>query len=634
MKKVIIYILIFFISGCDARHTKDRGFIAAENVTDVIDSLLEMSDVMYNSKVTGMPIIDEDLRKALELADENNLPHHRFNIYILMSKRYSWNAKYLTAIEYANKAYTIADSLNDDLMRAAALQELGNNFRKVNDNSRALKFHTQELELAENKNDTFLIHCSYNGIGNIYFEYKDYPKAIDYFHKSLQYLKTDPPNILGDAINSNLLGESWLYLGNPDSAMYYMIRSFDANVKLGSNLGKGICYNGFGLIYQKKKEYDKALTAFNKALKLFKDPEDTYYIAMAHYNIGNTYIKTGDLKKANFHLNLAGQYSEKIGNKSFAVKALKKLMSVYDDLNLSDKALKTGMKVIAYEDSITKEMQRQDIEAMKLIYNAEKQKREILILQQKKKLTELELERQKFLIIIIAGIAVILILAGIFLYRQNRLRNKLKEAGLKQQLLRSQMNPHFIFNSLGAIQNFMYNNETKKAAFYLGSFSSLMRAILNYSREELITVEEEIKTLKDYLELQKMRLGFSFNVNCSNDIDTEFTLIPPMLIQPFVENAIKHGIKDMGKNGKIEVTFSKKDDRLIVSVEDNGVGVNYGSTPEKDHKSLALKIFKERISYLSVYFKKDIIYQISDKSETNSDEKGTIVIVYLPLIVD
>jgi tetratricopeptide (TPR) repeat protein len=608
--------------------------MVAENAPAVIDSLLEMSNDMFNSKVAGKHVIDKNLRKASELADENNLPHYRFNIYILMSKRYSWNAKYLTAIEYANKAYTIADSLNDDLKRAAALQELGNNFRKVNDNSRALKFHTLELELSENKNDTFLIHCSYNGIGNVYFEYKDYPKAIDYFHKSLQYLKTDPPNILGDAINSNLLGESWLYLGNTDSAMYYMIRSFEANVKLGSNLGKGICYNGFGLIYQKKKEDDKALTAFNKALKLFKAPEDIYYIAMAHYNIGNTYLRTDDLKKAKSHLNLAGEYSEKIGNKSFAVKALKQLMEVYDDLNLSDKALKTAMQVIAYEDSITKEMQRQDIEAMKLIYNAEKQKSEILILQQKQKLAELKLERQKFLTIIIAGIAIILLLAGIFIYRQNQLRNKLKETGLKQQLLRSQMNPHFIFNSLGTIQNFMYNNETKKAAFYLGSFSSLMRAILNNSREELITVEEEIKTLKDYLELQKMRLGFSFKVNCSNDIDTEFTLIPPMLIQPFVENAIKHGIKDMGEDGRIEVTFSKKYDRLIVSVEDNGVGVNYESTSEKDHKSLALKIFKERISYLSVYFKKDVNYKISDKSETNSGKKGTTVIVDLPLIVD
>ena len=141
--------------------------MVAENVTAVIDSLLEMSDDMFNSKVAGKHVIDKNLRKASELADENNLPHYRFNIYILMSKRYSWNAKYLTAIEYANKAYTIADSLNDDLKRAAALQELGNNFRKVNDNSRALKFHTLELELAENKNDTFLIHCSYNGIGNV-----------------------------------------------------------------------------------------------------------------------------------------------------------------------------------------------------------------------------------------------------------------------------------------------------------------------------------------------------------------------------------------------------------------------------------------------------------------------------------
>ncbi len=598
-----------------------------------IDSLIDLSEDLYAGS-NEKQIYDKYIEEALSLSQKSRVFEKNFQINIIISKRFFRNAKYSDAIKYANNALNIANELNNDLLKAEAIQEIAVNFRKINDNSRALKLHTQALELAENVKDTFLIHCSYNGIGNVYFEYEDYPRAIEYFHKSLDYLGKTPINLLGKAINTNLLGESWLYMGNADSAMYYMILSYDTNVKLGSNLGKGICYNGFGLIYKKKKEYEKAIPAFKKAIDFFEPSSDTYYIAMGHYNLGETYLEMNQLKRAEFHLNMANELSNQIGNKSFAVEALVQLAFLYNELGISDKAFAISQEALAHKDSITKEMQQQEVEAMNVLYKSEKQGREIIILKQKNELTAHNYVRQKYISAIIVSIAVILALIGISIYRQNKLKNKLNEIGLRQRLLRSQMNPHFIFNSLGAIQNFMYKNENKKASFYLGSFSSLMRAILVHSREELISLTEEIKTLNNYMELQKMRLGFSFEVSCDDSIDDEFTLIPPMLIQPFVENAIKHGIAEMSGDGRITVAFSKSGDRLKVVIDDNGVGVNSAGNSSKDHKSLALEIFKERLLFLSYNSKKHVGYKIVDKSETNSKESGTIVIVELPLILD
>jgi len=631
LKLTWLYTILILFLGC--KKNEDKVYVNKHGGTYaglVVDSLISIS-VEDTSGYEN--VIDKNISEALNVAETNGLKRKIFSINILIAKRYSGKAKYSTAIKYANKALLIANELNDDLLKAEALQEMAVYFRKINENSRALKLHTQALDYAENVKDTFLIHCSYNGIGNIYFEYKDYEKAIDYFHKSLNFLGKNPPNILGDAINSNLLGESWLYMGNTDSAMYYLVRSFEANVKLGSPMGKGICYNGFGLIYKKKKEYSKAIESFKKAITFFDFPGDAYYIAMAHYNLGETYLEMQKLRKAEFHLSKANELSSLIGNKRFVIDALIQLAKLNEQMGLYHKACENSMKALDYKDSITKEIQKQETEAMKVLYKAEKQEREIIILKQRNQLVELDYARQKYIMIIIIGLTIMLLSAGLFIYRQKRLKTRLKETGLQQRLLRAQMNPHFIFNSLGAIQNFMYKNETKKAAFYLGSFSSLMRSILNNSRAELITLEEEIRTLSDYLELQKMRLGFNYSINCSEDIDREFTLIPPMLLQPFVENAIKHGIKDMAEKGLIKVSFVLRNNKIVITIDDNGVGINYGSTPEKDHKSIALKIFKERISFLSNYLKKEIIYQIIDKSETKSGERGTMIIVELPLIM-
>jgi tetratricopeptide (TPR) repeat protein len=244
-------VLIFLVS-CSKKHAVISIYDYKTVSESVIDSLLHLSEFTYKND-TAVDVFDNNLKSAVEIAKKADNKKALFDIYIIVAQRLRNTSQYSKSVEILQKAVSIAEQINSDSLKAKVTHEMAVNFRRINDNAQALKYHIKALELAENANDTFLIHCSYNGIGNVYFDYKDYNKAINYFHKSLKYLRTKNVNLLGDAINSNLLGESWLFLGNTDSAMYYLKHSFGVNVKIGSKLGQAICYNGIGLVYYEKK---------------------------------------------------------------------------------------------------------------------------------------------------------------------------------------------------------------------------------------------------------------------------------------------------------------------------------------------------------------------------------------------
>lgn len=205
---------------------------------------------------------------------------------------------------------------------------------------------------------------------------------------------------------------------------------------------------------------------------------------------------------------------------------------------------------------------------------------------------------------------------------------------LEQRLLRSQMNPHFIFNSLTAIQSFIYKNEPKESGKYLAAFARLVRAILENSREEYITLSREVQWLDNYLKLQQLRFEnkFDYTIRVPDDLDLETTLLPPMLTQPAIENALEHGLKNIDYKGVVEVEFKKENNYLIVSVKDNGVGISASQVavpadPKGDkHTSLATIITKERLELLNKRKLRKISFDISPV-----EPKGTLITFAIPL---
>ena len=203
---------------------------------------------------------------------------------------------------------------------------------------------------------------------------------------------------------------------------------------------------------------------------------------------------------------------------------------------------------------------------------------------------------------------------------------------LEQKALQLQMNPHFIFNVLNGIKALGTNNKTTEFNHTIQAFSNLLRSILNNSRAEEISLAEEISTLKNYLELSKNMspVSFSYHIKEATDgLDTAEILIPPMLVQPFVENCIEHGFKGLTHAGNIAIAFRVNGQTLSCSVIDNGVGLKKSSMIHKHHDSVALAVTKERINS----FSQEAFFVCKEIIEDNQ-VIGTKVAFTIPLKTD
>jgi len=251
----------------------------------------------------------------------------------------------------------------------------------------------------------------------------------------------------------------------------------------------------------------------------------------------------------------------------------------------------------------------------------------------------LKLTRSR-LIFIGAGSGVVIIsLFLLFFFQRKQWHAERKSAGLEQKLLRSQMNPHFIFNSLASIQNFIINQNASEASIYLSRFSQLVRNILDSSVDEKVPLRKEIETIQNYLELQKVRYAgqFDYKLTVDDAIDEETMSIPPMLAQPFIENSIEHGIKYKETPGHIDIRFLLEDDLIRFEVEDDGVGREKAKEIEMKqkqiHRSMSTSITQERLIKLNKKQKHKIRMEIIDLKDNLGSACGTKVTFGIPLVV-
>lgn len=629
--KLLITIILFAACQVAKHHVVENK----ENVIEQVDSLIALS-----KKANTDELPDSYLDKALFIAQEANNDIALFNIYIFIGQKNRKKSDYGKSLEYLQLAQQLALNLNSDKLKAYATHEIAVNFRRIDDQATALRYHIQALEWAENANDTFLIHCSLNGIGNVYFSYNDWEKSIEYFHRSLDYLGKVEPNLLGEAINTNTLGEAWLKLGNTDSALHYLERSLQINFLINSELGQAICFNGLGMVYHKKSDYKNAIKAYNSALEMYEKIGDMFYETMCLNNLAKTYQAINKSKKAEQTFKKSYNIASAIGSKSFALEAALELAKLYKNRGDADLSFYYQDLSMQYKDSITDELRQQNADAMKVLYESEKQKREMLEIKQAAELTKIRLNRQKYLFLAIAILLAILVVFVVFAYRHRQLRNKITSIGLEQRLLRAQLNPHFIFNSLSAIQNFIVRNNKQAASQYLVNFSRLMRNILMGTATEFISLSDELEILDDYLTLQKLRYQdrFDFFFEIDDEIHPSDCLIPAMLIQPFVENSVEHGVRFIDYQGNIFVRFQKKQQKLIIQVEDNGLGLQKQETKDSKEKkkkyvSMATKITRRRLQNIEATYKQKCSFSIKDKKSMGVGT-GVLVSIEIPYQTD
>lgn len=207
----------------------------------------------------------------------------------------------------------------------------------------------------------------------------------------------------------------------------------------------------------------------------------------------------------------------------------------------------------------------------------------------------------------------------------------------KLKAIKSQMNPHFFYNALNTLQSFILSNEKRLAIDYLSKFSNLTRTILEMTEKDFISISEEVKTLQLYLDIEKGRFDedFSYEIQVGKNIDQESIKIPTMLLQPYVENAVKHGLLHKQGDKKVIISFETQNNELLISIDDNGIGRQKSNElnqiKNKNHQSFATEALQNRIDLLNEYNHKNISLKIIDKQNQQNQPTGTLVEIIIPI---
>lgn len=557
-------------------------------------------------------------------------------------------ANYSKALEAHQQAAAISEKMQNKKRQAVALNSVGVNYMYLGNYPKALRTHLYVLRLNEAAKDTFMIANSMGNIGLVYKNLADYSKALAYQKKALTLYKAQQYQI-GVANTLGNIATLYDVLNQPDTAIDYYQEAFAINQSINSNRGMASDLINIGIVYTDREKYTEALPYLKKALTLYKLMGDQSNIAIALNNLSRLYVnapepllrKNGIKPSQRYALALSYQLQGLQLAKETEDLATQRdiwlsLSETYNAQQNFGQELSAYKKYISLRDSLINEEKKLDITRQEMQF--EQEKREAVL----KAKHIADLQQKQFERNVIIGGSTLLLLsgsAGFLLFKRRREANqKRQEAELRAEIadtemkaLRAQMNPHFIFNSLNSISDYVNKHDTESADYYLTKFARLMRLILENSEQEEVTLAEDLQALELYMQLEAMRLTnrFTYAIQIDTDIDPEETLVPPLILQPFVENSIWHGLAHKQGGGHVSVRIQKDGKMLNCTVEDNGVGRQVAATQDKtglsEKKSLGMKITNSRISLLNRRKQTKAAITFADLPE------GTRVDVKLPL---
>lgn len=579
----------------------------------------------------------DDLLEAQSLSKKINYKKGLSNSYHLIGVLLMNKHSYSEVMDYYNKALQIKIELGDKKGIADVTSNMGIVYCDLGEYSKAIEKYFEALKIREEIKDIHGTGISLISIANIYFLQGNHKTALDYYFKALNLKGINDYKFFMSEVTTNI-GMAYLQLKEHDKALSYFDSAIKISEEIEDKLGIAINISNLAEIYSVNRDYPKALEYLNRSLVLFEEISDKRYIAEINSSLGHIYDSINQPEKAiecyNKQLALAKDINSKLNIKN-AYQGLSRISQKTKNYAAAYEYYKL-FKVM--EDSIQSESVRKSVAELETKYNTQKKEKEIALLKADQKIKDTQ--NQKRNQFIFGSIAIIITLAVVFilLYNRNQLQKKnaleRKNFELERNALANQMNPHFIFNSLGSISGFVAENEKEKAIEYLGVFSKLIRYNLEQSREQLVSVDQEARMLKVYLHLQQLRFDNKFNyaVEVSDNVDGTVAL-PPMFVQPFVENSILHGVIPKEGKGNILVDFKLNEkDELVCLISDDGIGIAESkkrkSVFDTKKKSLAMTITEERKEIINSKNEEKIRITVHENSGENS---GTTVELVFPL---
>ncbi len=581
-----------------------------------------------------------------EKAKEFSLQFKDYELYAKSLKRigvlFLYSDEYEKAKNYLERALRIAEDDKDLALTASIKNGLGLFYQRQASYKKSLMYLTDAYYYFSTQEASKLKHSAYEYLGVLYFKLKEYEKSKELLENAINIAVeiNDVERKLSSLTNIAII--------HAETGEYAeAIKIYKKSLKINQQEGNTYRYkdwtanNNLALIYLMQKKYDSSLYYCEKTLKI---PTDNFFdskICRTYNTLGNTYMQLNDYAKAEMYILKSLKIATKNKIKDVIMYCNEDLYKLYKAQENYKKALFFYEKHKALEreildknfsKEITKIESSKVIEQKDVAYASLSKEKE-----EDKKEFESDLER----IIWLTSLTLIGIISVVvfFVYRNKaNLAEKQKQISMaKLFALRSQMNPHFIFNTINGVQNFILKSDKFHAYNYLSKFSQSIRLILDNSNNSFIRLQKEIDLIKVYVELEKIRfrnkLDFKFTID--QEVEEHNPYIPAMILQPLIENAIIHGISNKPEGGLVTLSIQKYGENLKVAVEDNGIGRKEAQKIKMSKSKIFTSITsintKQRIEILNKSGYKDANCFFEDISATDTKVKGTRSIVILPL---
>lgn len=557
------------------------------------------------------------LKKAVDTKDESSQADSYYNI----GESFFNNGNFQKSEEYYTKAKNIYEKLNDKPNIEKASRKLAQSQEKQNKISPAISNYNRAAEVSYSKsralNSNDVTRLSVNSAeakeeaiqNNIQLNEKEKDKGGEL---AANYTQMADINIQQNDIPKAEVNLTNAYKISKKEAPQ---QALEINQKLTD-------------FYVENKNFDKAIEAKKTVLKEDFVKENSKKQVEQIQELADIYIKKNDPKEAIDLLKKSYGIALEKGHTLEAQKSVKKLDSLYNVSENTDASVKLYRDflgklpdLVSKDKSLVDEKILEDTEQRIAQLEKEKQLKDELI--RKKNVFNYSLI---FALIVLIGLI-------IFIFRTLK-KVQIKNKKIALQSLRREMNPHFIFNSLNSVNHFIATNNELEANQYLTKFSKLMRGVMENSTEDFIPFQQELDLLQNYLALEKTRFAdkFDYEIHVDESLNTQSLKVPGMLVQPFLENAIWHGLRYRTTKGFLNLSFEKENEQLKITVEDNGIGIEESKKQKTEHqkarKGRGMKNTLERIDLLNDLYKKEISCMVKDK-ENNS---GVLVILKLNVL--
>jgi len=522
---------------------------------------------------------------------------------IFLAKYYLRTGSFAECLEYYDNAVTI--SKKEKIKGLIPMVYLGKYdvYKTIGD----LKAERQSLQMmidaASDENNSALVDRGYGRLGFSYLgdsvtsERRNFRMADSLVRKSLS-VSAKSKDTLSMASSLTLLGWNFYLEKMYDSSVFYYEKSLKYSLPLNLYVTSANSFGNLGTIYSDLGKPERAIGYYRKGIDQAKIVNDNFELWWIYRDMSNMYLQLTD----------------------------------------TSNAYRNYVQYKKYYDIWIAKGNTEGLADARIRYEADNQKKEVELL-------SLRLKNNRLLNYGFAGFILLTAAIGLLLFRGSKLKNKRRLSEMNRKIseitqanLRQQINPHFIFNTLNSIQYYMYQHDKLATNNYLTKFSSLMRKVLDNSQHTSVPLNDELSALNLYLELESIRFKdkFEYKITTDDEIDPLMHKVPTMLIQPYVENSISHGLMPKEGKGSVNIDLKLKEDHILCVIEDNGIGREAAKERnlkrEENHNSLGTKITKSRLDLVNELYGTSLQTIYTDLKDEKGEPAGTRVEIHIPLI--